>query len=175
MNEEINKRFMTYLRIGILIWVLVMNSIIHLSGFEYGWLIFIGNIFFFTLPGDDLKEKLATVTCGGLVGILITYVLLFGIVALTPIIGEFLGFMIPLAIGMVILINCHPLAPIFFNNVGFAYLICCTMNVEKFAANFSTYLLTFLIGGLIFTLGCIAMMKPCMKLASKKTLEFKES
>lgn len=174
MKDE-NSKFMTYFRIGILIWILVMNSIIHLSNFEYGWLIFIGNIFFFTLPGDNIKEKLATVTCGGLVGILLTYVLLMMIVTLSPILGEFLGFMIPLAIGMIILINCHPIAPIFFNNVGFAYLICCTMNVEKFAANFLIYILTFLIGGLIFNLGCIAMMKPCMKLASKNKSRTKEA
>lgn len=168
MKEEINSKFMTYFRIGILIWILVANSILHIMEFEYGWLIFIGNIFFFTLPGDDTKKKLATVTFGGLVGILITYVLLFLIVVLSPIVGEFLGFMIPLALGMIILINCHPLAPIFFNNVGFAYLICCTMDIEKFASNFLMYVITFLIGGLIFNLGCIAMMKPCMKLASKK-------
>lgn len=169
MHQESNDKFMAYLRTGILIWVLVANAILHVAKFEYGWLIFIGNIFLFTLPGDDLKEKLATVTFGGLVGIVLTYVLLIGIMALTPVLGEFLGFMIPLAIGMFILIICHPKAPMFLNNVGFAYLVCCTMNVEKFAANFTAYLLTFIIGGLIFNIGCLLMVKPCMKLAARPT------
>lgn len=169
MEKENTSKFMTYLRIGLLIWILVVNAIIHVAGFKYGWVIFIGNIFLFTLPGDDFKKKLSEVTFGGLVGILLSYILLLAIMALTPIVGDLLGFMIPLAIGMIILINGHPFAPAFLNNVGFAYLICCTMDIEKFAANFPAYLLTFIIGGLIFNIGCLAMIKPCMKLAAKNS------
>lgn len=150
---------------AILVLVLVANAIFHLVDFEYGWLIFIGNIFFFTLPGNDFKEKLATVTLGGLVGIILAYLLIIGIVKLTPLIGGFLGYMIPLAIAISILIILHPMAPKVLNNVGFAYLICCTMNAEKFAANFMTHLLVFLVGSFIFNGLCLLMINPCMKLA----------
>jgi len=165
VQKDVTEKFMAYFRVAILVLVLVANAIFHLVDFEYGWLIFIGNIFFFTLPGNDFKEKLATVTLGGLVGIILAYLLIIGIVKLTPLIGGFLGYMIPLAIAISILIILHPRAPKVLNNVGFAYLICCTMNAEKFAANFMTHLLVFLVGSFIFNGVCLLMINPCMKLA----------
>ena len=49
MNEAVTKRFLLYFRLMLLVWILIANSIIHLTGMEYSWLIFLSNIMMFTL------------------------------------------------------------------------------------------------------------------------------
>ena len=78
MNETVTKRFLLYFRLMLLVWILIANSIIHLTGMEYSWLIFLSNIMMFTLEGD-VKDRLVTVELGGLVGIFIIVMLPIGI------------------------------------------------------------------------------------------------
>lgn len=52
MNETVTKRFLLYFRLMLLVWILIANAIIHLTGMEYSWLIFLSNIMMFTLEGD---------------------------------------------------------------------------------------------------------------------------
>ena len=75
----------------------------------------------FTLEGD-VKDRLVTVELGGLVGLVLTVAALLSISALTPVLGDFFGFILPLAVVLFILIILHPYAPKVLNNVGFAYL-----------------------------------------------------
>ena len=49
MNEAITKRFLLYFRLMLLVWILIANAIIHVTGMEYSWLIFLSNIMMFTL------------------------------------------------------------------------------------------------------------------------------
>lgn len=65
MNETVTKRFLLYFRLMLLVWILIANAIIHLTGMEYSWLIFLSNIMMFTLEGD-VKDRLVTVELGGL-------------------------------------------------------------------------------------------------------------
>lgn len=65
MNETVTKRFLLYFRLMLLVWILIANSIIHLTGMEYSWLIFLSNIMMFTLEGD-VKDRLVTVELGAL-------------------------------------------------------------------------------------------------------------
>ena len=71
MNETVTKRFLLYFRLMLLVWILVANAVIHLTGMEYSWLIFLSNIMMFTLEGD-VKDRLVTVELGGLVGLVLT-------------------------------------------------------------------------------------------------------
>ena len=71
MNETVTKRFLLYFRLMLLVWILIANAIIHLTGMEYSWLIFLSNIMMFTLEGD-VKDRLVTVELGGLVGLVLT-------------------------------------------------------------------------------------------------------
>ena len=52
MNEAVTKRFLLYFRLMLLVWILIVNSILHVVGFEYSWLIFLSNIMLFTMEGD---------------------------------------------------------------------------------------------------------------------------
>ena len=96
MNEAVTKRFLLYFRLMLLVWILIANAIIHVTGMEYSWLIFLSNIMMFTLEGD-VKDRFVTVELGGLVGLILTVIALLSITALTPILGGFFGFLIPLA------------------------------------------------------------------------------
>ena len=87
MNEAVTKRFLLYFRLMLLVWILIANAIIHLTGMEYSWLIFLSNIMMFTLEGD-VKDRLVTVELGGLVGLVLTVAALLSISALTPVLGD---------------------------------------------------------------------------------------
>ncbi len=166
MKEQIEKKFMLYFRLALLVWILIVNAVIHVTGFEYGWLIFMSNIMMFTLEsGDMVKDRLVTVELGGLAGLILTVFALLAITALTPILGSLLGFLIPLAVVLFILIVLHPYAPKVLNNVGFAYLTCACIDTTAFAENIGLFFATFIIGSLIFNGVCILLMKPCQKLA----------
>ena len=107
MEEKIGKKFLLYFRLALLCWILIANAILHIIGFSYGWLIFISNIMLFTLEGD-VKERFLTVEIGGLVGLVLTVLAMLAISALTPIVGDLFGLLIPLAAVLALLILGHP-------------------------------------------------------------------
>ena len=166
MNEAVTKRFLLYFRLMLLVWILIANAIIHLTGMEYSWLIFLSNIMMFTLEGD-VKERLVTVELGGLVGLVLTVAALLSISALTPILGDFLGFILPLAVVLFILIILHPYAPKVLNNVGFAYLTVACIDSAAFAANLPLFFGVYIVGSLVFNGGCVLLMKPARYLAAR--------
>mgnify|MGYP003099459370 FL=1 len=110
MNEAVTKRFLLYFRLMLLVWILIVNSILHVVGFEYSWLIFLSNIMLFTMEGD-IKDRFVSVELGGLVGMVFTVIALLAITFLTPVLGSFFGFLIPLAVVLFVLIILHPYAP----------------------------------------------------------------
>lgn len=166
MNETVSKRFMLYFRIMLLVWILIANAVVHLTGLEYSWLIFLSNIMLFTMEGD-IKDRLVSVELGGLVGLALTVAAMFAIGALAPILGSFWGFMIPLAVVLFVLIILHPYAPKVLNNVGFAYLTVACIDTAAFSEHMGQFFLTFIIGSLIFNGGCVLLMKPAKALALK--------
>ena len=166
MNETVTKRFLLYFRLMLLVWILIANAVIHLTGMEYSWLIFLSNIMMFTLEGD-VKDRLVTVELGGLVGLVLTVAALLSISALTPVLGDFLGFILPLAVVLFILIILHPYAPKVLNNVGFAYLTVACIDSAAFAANLPLFFGVYIVGSLVFNGGCVLLMKPARYLAAR--------
>ena len=166
MNEAVTKRFLLYFRLMLLAWILIANAIIHVIGMEYSWLIFLSNIMMFTLEGD-VKDRFWTVELGGLVGLVLTVVALLSITALTPVLGGFFGFLIPLAVVLFILIILHPYAPKVLNNVGFAYLTVACIDSATFAANLPLFFGVYIVGSLVFNGGCVLLMKPARYLAAR--------
>ena len=166
MNETVTKRFLLYFRLMLLVWILIANAVIHLTGMEYSWLIFLSNIMMFTLEGD-VKDRLVTVELGGLVGLVFTVAALLSISALTPVLGDFLGFILPLAVVLFILIILHPYAPKVLNNVGFAYLTVACIDSAAFAANLPLFFGVYIVGSLVFNGGCVLLMKPARYLAAR--------
>ena len=163
MNEAVTKRFLLYFRLMLLAWILIANAIIHVTGMEYSWLIFLSNIMMFTLEGD-VKDRFWTVELGGLVGLVLTVVALLSITALTPVLGGFFGFLIPLAVVLFIL---HPYAPKVLNNVGFAYLTVACIDTTALATHLPQFFITFIVGSVIFNGVCVLLMKPAKALAVK--------
>ena len=166
MEEKIGKKFLLYFRLALLCWILIANAILHIIGFSYGWLIFISNIMLFTLEGD-VKERFLTVEIGGLVGLVLTVLAMLAISALTPIVGDLFGLLIPLAAVLALLILGHPYAPKVLNNVGFAYLTVACIDAETFAANLPLFFATYILGSLAFNGVCVLLMKPAKALAVK--------
>ena len=164
MNETVTKRFLLYFRLMLLAWILIANAVIHLTGMEYGWLIFLSNIMMFTLEGD-VKDRLVTVELGGLVGLVLTVTALLSISALTPVLGDFLGFILPLAVVLFILIILHPYAPKVLNNVGFAYLTVACIDIPALTAHLPQFFITFIVGSVLFNGVCVLLMKPAKALA----------
>ena len=73
MNEAVTKRFLLCFRLMLLVWILIVNAILHVVGFEYSWLIFLSNIMLFTMEGD-IKDRFVSVELGGLVGMVFTVI-----------------------------------------------------------------------------------------------------
>ena len=166
MNEAVTKRFLLYFRLMLLVWILIVNSILHVVGFEHSWLIFLSNIMLFTMEGD-IKDRFVSVELGGLVGMVFTVIALLAITFLTPVLGSFFGFLIPLAVVLFVLIILHPYAPKVLNNVGFAYLTVACIDAETFAANLPRFFFVYIVGSLVFNGVCILLMKPAKTLAAK--------
>ena len=166
MNEAVTKRFLLYFRLMLLVWILIVNSILHVVGFEYSWLIFLSNIMLFTMEGD-IKDRFVSVELGGLVGMVFTVIALLAITFLTPVLGSFFGFLIPLAVVLFVLIILHPYAPKVLNNVGFAYLTVACIDSATFAANLPLFFGVYIVGSLVFNGGCVLLMKPARYLAAR--------
>ena len=166
MNEAVTKRFLLYFRLMLLVWILIVNSVLHVVGFAYSWLIFLSNIMLFTMEGD-IKDRFVSVELGGLVGMVFTVIALLAITFLTPVLGSFFGFLIPLAVVLFVLIILHPYAPKVLNNVGFAYLTCACIDTASFASNIGLFILVFVVGSLVFNGVCVLLMKPMKALAVK--------
>ena len=158
MNEAVTKRFLLYFRLMLLVWILIVNSILHVVGFEYSWLIFLSNIMLFTMEGD-IKDRFVSVELGGLVGMVFTVIALLAITFLTPVLGSFFGFLIPLAVVLFVLIILHPYAPKVLNNVGFAYLTVACIDAEAVAANLPRFFFVYIVGSLVFNGVCILLSK----------------
>ena len=166
MNEAVTKRFLLYFRLMLLVWILIVNSILHVVGFEYSWLIFLSNIMLFTMEGD-IKDRFVSVELGGLVGMVFTVIALLAITFLTPVLGSFFGFLIPLAVVLFVLIILHPYAPKVLNNVGFAYLTVACIDSAAFAANLPLFFGVYIVGSLVFNGGCVLLLKPARYLAAR--------
>ena len=162
MNEAVTKRFLLYFRLMLLVWILIVNSILHVVGFEYSWLIFLSNIMLFTMEGD-IKDRFVSVE----LGMMFTVVALLSITALTPVLGDFFGFLIPLAVVLFILIILHPYAPKVLNNVGFAYLTVACIDTTALATHLPQFFITFIVGSVLFNGVCVLLMKPAKALAVK--------
>ena len=101
------------------------------------------------------------------VGLVLTVAALLSISALTPVLGDFFGFILPLAVVLFILIILHPYAPKVLNNVGFAYLTVACIDTTALATHLPQFFITFIVGSFLFNGVCVLLMKPAKALAVK--------
>lgn len=139
-------------------------------GIRFTWIYSLAVPLSFLMQGTE-KEKAKTIFCGGVTGMLLAYLMCLAIGIVTPHLGDRLSFLIFVPSAVAILMFMMPVAPRFFNNVGFIYLIVCTADPNTFCANFIEMLLSFLIGGIIYLGGMFTIVYLLRSCAKKKSLE----
>ena len=75
---------------------------------------------------------------------------------------------IPLVAVVGALILLHPYIPLFFNNVGFIYLIVAFVKSDVMLENLPTYIFSLILGSLILNLGCSVIINKFTAYAQKK-------
>lgn len=140
------------------VWVVIVTLGGHLLGIHCSWVYCLSVPLYFLMAGD-MKERLLNIFCGGVTGMLITYVMCKGIVFLKPILGDVWGWAIPIVLALAVLMLMMPFAPHFFNNVGISYLVIATIDAGKFCEEIGSILICFIVGSAIYFAGIILIMK----------------
>ena len=96
MTNGQEERFLRYFRFSLFILAVALNAVCYMADIPFSWVIFLSGILFYMLEGE-MKERLLRVTCGGAAGLCGAAVLLILIVTLTPVLGKFFGYVLPLA------------------------------------------------------------------------------
>lgn len=167
----------------VFIWIAIWNVVyqyLHGAGllhFEIGslslgvenWAFFAAVTLFFMQEELTYKDRFWHTLCGGTVGLLLAG----GVVATVHLLmGKGLDHAtaasIPLVIVVAALILLHPVIPLFFNNVGFIYLIVAFVKSDVMLENLPTYIFSLLLGSLVLNLGCSVIITSFMKGVQKK-------
>lgn len=164
-------------------WIGIWNVIyqyLHAAGalhFEIGslslgvenWAFFVAVTLFFMLEELPLKDRFWHTLCGGIVGLLLAA----GIVLTVPfLMGKGLdhatAVSIPLVIVVAALILLHAYIPLFFNNVGFIYLIVAFIQADVMVEKLPSYIFSVIVASLILNLGSIVLINKYTAYAQKK-------
>lgn len=167
----------------VFVWIAVWNVIyqyLHGAGllhFELGnlslgvenWAFFAAVTLFFMQEELSYKDRFWHTLCGGTVGLLLAG----GVVATVHfLMGKGLDHAtaasIPLVAVVGALILLHPYIPLFFNNVGFIYLIVAFVKSDVMLENLPTYIFSLILGSLILNLGCSVIINKFTAYAQKK-------
>ena len=139
-------------------WAATVTLIGFLLNLRFAWIYSLSVPLSFLMQGTE-KERAKTIFCGGTTGMILAYLMCILIGITTPQLGYRLSFFIFVPCTVAILMFMMPVAPRFFNNVGFIYLIVCTAYANTFCANFAEMLLSFLIGGAIYLGGMFVIIR----------------
>lgn len=161
----------------VFVWIALWNvifQVVHNAWHELpivNWAFFISVTIFFMQEELTNKQRFWHTLVGGTVGLLLAA----GIsVAAAALIGagmsSAVGVSIPLVIVIAMLILLHPYMPMFFNNVGFCYLVIAFVQADVLIEQLPNYLLSLLLGSIILNLGCIGLLTLYAKMKQKKAL-----
>ena len=133
------------------------------------WAFFISVAVFFLQEELTYKERFWYTLCGGTVGLLLAATVSFSAKFLMSLgLSHFVAVCIPLVIIIGTLILTRPFIPMFFNDVGFVYLICSFIESDKMIANLPSHLLSLLLGSIILNLGASGIITLYRKAMAKK-------
>lgn len=136
-----------------LLWIFIINIVTPRIIKAPTWPMFFVTIFFFIFKGD--KTQLLSIFLSGFVGICSAYILVFLINILNPILGVDLAIAAALFIILGLIIIGGGFCPLIFNNITFAYLTVCAIDVRIIESNFLSWTLMLVIGGMIIVSGAI--------------------
>lgn len=133
------------------------------------WAFFISVAVFFLQEELTYKERFWYTLCGGVVGLLLAAaVSLIAKLLMGFGFSHFAAVCIPLVIIIGILILTRPFIPMFFNDVGFVYLICSFIESDKIVANLPSHLISLVLGSIILNLGASGVITLYKKQMAKK-------
>lgn len=105
-----------------------------------------------------LKDRFWHTLCGGIVGLLLAAAIVLTVPFLM---GKGLdhatAVSIPLVIVVAALILLHAYIPLFFNNVGFIYLIVAFIQADVMVEKLPSYIFSLIVASLILNLGSIVL------------------
>lgn len=163
--------FLVFLWIAI--WNVVFQALHDVMPHEglrvINWAFFISVAVFFLQEELSYKERFWYTLCGGAVGLFLAagvslcarFLMSFGL-------SHFAAVCIPLVIIIGTLILSRPFLPMFFNDVGFVYLICSFIESDKIVANLPSHLLSLVLGSIILNLGASGLITLYKKHMVKK-------
>ncbi len=135
------------------------------------WAFFATVTLFFMQEELTYKQRFWHTLVGGAVGLLFAAAIGYICVALM---GKGVSYLvavaIPLVISIAMLILLNPYLPLFFNNVGFIYLIIAFVEADYVVSKLPSYLLSLLLGSLILNLGCTFLLNAYTKAMTKKAM-----
>ena len=133
------------------------------------WPFFISVAVFFLQEELTYKERFWYTLCGGGVGLLLAAAVSLGAKALMGFgVAHLAAVCIPLVIIIGVLILTRPFIPMFFNDVGFVYLICSFIQSDKIVADLPSHMLSLVLGSIILNLGASGIIMLYRKYAAKK-------
>jgi hypothetical protein len=140
----------------VFLWIVLCNLLIQsflhpLEEIGYiNWSFFLANILFFIIEDPSYKDRFLKVLFGSLVGLLSAYFLaiIYTILEKTGM-NPIVSIMIPLTIVLFLIINLHPIYPIVFYNIGFAYFTIALINAAAAYSKITDYILSAVAGNLI--------------------------
>ena len=133
------------------------------------WAFFISVAVFFLQEELTYKERFWYTLCGGAVGLLLAAAVSLSAHLLMGLgFSHFAAVCIPLVIIIGILILTRPFIPMFFNDVGFVYLICSFIESDKIVDNLPSHLLSLVLGSIILNLGASVIITLYRKHMTKK-------
>lgn len=161
----------------VFIWIAIWNIIyqfVHDAWHDMpivNWAFFISVTIFFMQEELTYKQRFWHTLVGGAVGLLLA-------AGVSILARQLMGFglshaiavSIPLLVVIAMLILLHPYLPLFFNNVGFCYLIIAFIESGKIVEQLPNYLLSLLLGSICLNLGCSVLIGFYTKQRKKKAM-----
>lgn len=133
------------------------------------WPFFISVAVFFLQEELSYKDRFWYTLCGGAVGLLFAAAVSLSAKTLIGLgLSHLAAVCIPLVIIIGVLILTRPFIPMFFNDVGFVYLICSFIQSDKIVADLPSHMLSLVLGSIILNLGASGIITLYKKAAAKK-------
>lgn len=150
----------------IFLWIFIINIGTPLVTSWPAWPMFFVTIFFFIMGGDI--KKIPSIFLSGLVGIGSAFILIKLLGLLGPVIGETPATALLLGAVLALIIIGGNFAPGLFNNVAFAYLTVCGIDLTIIENRFVGWVVMHTIGGGIILSGALLIFMVVGKIFEKK-------
>lgn len=133
------------------------------------WPFFVSVALFFLQEELTYKERFWYTLCGGAVGLLCAAAVSLSAKSLMGIgLSHLTAVCIPLVIIIGVLILTRPFIPMFFNDVGFVYLIGSFIQSDKIIPDLPSHMLSLVLGSIILNLGASGLITLYKKHVAKK-------